>query len=528
MRSGLLASAVLAVGLLAAPLLAAPATAQTLSIGLRSGTDTMDPHFGSTGNSVSVLRNVYDTLVSRDEKLDPVPSLATSWKLVDDNTWEFKLRPNVKFHDGSDFTGEDVKYTIERIPNAQGPTGGVMLYMTGITRVDVLDPLTIRIVTSSPTPLLLRNLAQIFIIPKHLGKPTPEDFQSGKATIGTGPYKYVSWQPKGDIVLARNDQYWGQKQPWDKIVMKEILADQSRVAALLAGDVDLINYVPSADVEGLKKNAGVEIFQVPSVYNFMIYPEVARDQSPTVTDVDGKPLDKNPLKDVRVRKAISLAINRQAIVDRVMHGQGLPAGQLSPAGLWATSPKLTPDKFDPDAAKKLLAEAGYPNGFGITLHCTSDRLPNDGPVCTALGGMLNRIGIKTIVAATPRAVFFPASARFEYSLQMSGWGSLSGETSYILQSLVHSIDKEKRLGGSNRTMYANPKLDSLIQTATTTVDDEKRKSLLVDAMEMAIGDYATIPVVTLNAIWAGKKDKVGYAARMDEETNVLQLRKPGS
>lgn len=525
MKSLRLTATAFAFGLLAAGL-SAPAAAQTLTIGLRSGTDGLDPQFSSLGNSVSVYRNIYDTLVSRDEKLEPVASLATSWKLIDDNTWEFTLRPGVKFHDGSDFTGEDVKYSIERVPTAGGATGGMMLYMTGITKVEVLEPLKIRILTSSPTPLLLRNLAQLFILPKSLGAPTQEDFQSGKAAIGTGPYKVVSWQPKGDLVVARHDAYWGGKQPWEKIVMKEILADQSRVAALLAGDVDLINYVPSVDVEQLKKNASVEIFQTPSVYNFMLYPEVGRDQSPFVTDADGKPMTKNPMKDIRVRKAISMAVNRQAIVERVMHGQGAAAGQLSPDGLWGTSTVLKPEAFDPDGAKKLLAEAGYPNGFGLTLHCTSDRLPNDASVCTALGGMLNRIGIKAIVAATPRAVFFPASARLEYSLQMSGWGSLSGETSYILQSLVHTLDAGKRLGANNRTMYSNPKLDGVIQTAITTVDDAKRKALLIEAMEISIKDYATIPVVTLNAIWAGRKDKVAYAARNDEETNVLQMKKP--
>src|SRR5262249_1332390 len=160
----------------------------------------------------------------------------------------------------------------------------------------------------------------------------------------------------------------------------------------------------------------VEIFRTRSVYNFMIWPEFSRDRSPTITDAQGRPMATNPLKDVRVRQAISLAINRQAIVDRVMHGFGAPAGQLSPEGLWATSPNLPPDPFDPERARRLLTEAGFANGFGITLHCTSDRLPNDGTVCTALGGMLNRVGIRTTVAATPRAVFFPASARFEYSL----------------------------------------------------------------------------------------------------------------
>jgi len=504
------------------------ASAQTLTVGVRSGTDAIDPHFGSTGNSVSIQRNVFDTLVSRDENLQPTPCLALSWRALDDNTWEFRLRPGVKFHDGSDFTAADVKFTIERIPAAAGPTGGMMLYMTGIREVQIVDPLTVRIITDSPTPLLPRNLAQVFIVSHRIGNASVEDFASGRAAIGTGPYRFVSWQPRGDLVLARHDAYWGSAQPWERLVFKEILADQSRVAALLAGDVDLINYVPSADVEQLTANRNVEIFRTRSVYNFMIWPEFSRDRSPTITDAQGRPMTTNPLKDVRVRQAMSLAINRQAIVDRVMHGFGAPAGQLSPEGLWATSANLPPDPFDPERARRLLTEAGYPNGFGITLHCTSDRLPNDGTVCAALGGMLSRIGIRTTVAATPRAVFFPASARFEYSLQMSGWGSLSGETSYILQSVSHTIDNERRLGGSNRTMYSNPRIDPVIQEAIRTMDDERRRALLVEAMELSIRDYSAIPVVTLETIWAGRRDRVAYVPRNDEETNVLMMRRRGS
>ena len=241
--------------------------------------------------------------------------------------------------------------------------------------------------------------------------------------------------------------------------------------------------------------------------------------------MQGRLLDRNPMKDIRVRQAISLAINRQAIVERVMHGAGAPAGQLSPDNIWGISPNLRPDPFDPARAQRLMQEAGWGGGFGITLHCTADRLPNDGAVCTALGGMLTRIGIRTTVAATPRAVFFPASARNEYSLQMSGWGSLSGETSYILTSLVHSNDAQRRMGGSNRTLYANPALDSLIQRGSAEMDEEKRRSLLIEAMEMAIRDYATIPVVSLDTIWASRRDRVSYIARADEETNVLQMRR---
>ncbi len=235
-------------------------------------------------------------------------------------------------------------------------------------------------------------------------------------------------------------------------------------------------------------------------------------------------MTKNPLQDVRVRKALSLSINRQAIVERVMEGYGEPAAQMSPNGIWGISPNIKVDPYDPDEAKKLLTAAGYPNGFGVTLHCTSDRLPNDGKVCAALGGFFSRVGIKTTVAATPRAVYFPAWQKREYSLAMSGWGSLSGETSYILQSAVHT--REGARGGSNSMYYSNAAVDKVIVEATRTLDDEKRKALLIQAMEMARADYNAIPVVTLEVIWAGRKDKVVYTARNDEETYLLNARRP--
>jgi peptide/nickel transport system substrate-binding protein len=513
-----------AVTTLALSLLAGAASALELSIGVRGGADTMDPHFDSLGNTVSIQRNIYDPLVSRDAMLEPIPALATSWTAVDDRTWEFKLRPGVTFHDGSRLTAADVVYSFKRVPTAKGPTGGRMIYMTGIVDVVAVDELTVRILTDEPTPLLPRNLAQIFIIPAATGTATTDDFNSGGKAIGTGPYRLVKFTPKDATVVARHDGYWGGQQPFTTVSFKELLNDSTRVAALLSGDVDLINYVPTTDVATLKTNRRVELFSAPSVYIFQLYPDTVRDASPLVTDLDGRPLGANPLKDVRVREAISLAINRQAIVDRVLEGYGMVPSQLSTDGFYGTSPNLKPLPFDLDRSKALLAEAGWAKGFGVTLTCTADRLPNDGKVCAALGAMLTRAGIKTTVSALPRAVYFPAFAKQEHSLSMSGWGSLSGETSYILNSLAHSYSDGGKRGGSNNMRYANPAVDAKIQAATTTMDEARRAQLLAEAMELYIKDYGTIPVVNLHTIWAGRADKVAYTARADEETQLLDLK----
>lgn len=510
---------------LAAGLLGGPggAAAEAITIGLRGGADTMDPHFDAVGTTVSMHRNIYDPLVSRDAKLNPTPSLATEWRLIDDLTWEFKLRQGVTFHDGSPFSAKDVVYSFKRIPAAAGPRGGKMIYMTGITDVVAIDDYTVHIKTNAPTPLLPRNLAQLFILPVSTEGASTEDFNAGKAAIGTGPYKLKSFVPLEKLEMTRNDAYWGEPQPWSEATFLELTSDQTRVAALLSGRVDLINAVPSVDIETLKKDARVALFSAPSVYIFQLYLDTVRDNPPGVRDKAGNPVTVNPMKDLRVRQAISLAINRQAIVDRILQGYGEVPTQVSTTGMYGTSPNLPPLPFDPAKARALLAEAGYPNGFQMDLYCTSDRLPNDGDVCAALGGFFTRVGIDTTVNARPRTVYFPAFSAREYGISMSGWGSLSGETSYILQSLAHTKVPERRLGGSNNMLYSNPEVDRYIMEAVVTMDDDKRAALLARAMELYVADAGTIPVVNLYSTWAGRKDKVSYNARSDDETSLLDL-----
>ncbi len=503
-------------------LLGTPAAAEPVTIGIRGGADTMDPHFDSVGTTTSMLRNIFDPLVSRDAALNPIPALATSWELIDDLTWEFQLREDVVFHDGSPFTAEDVVFTFERIPEVAGARGGRMLYMTGITDVVAVDSHKVRIHTSSPTPLLTRNLAQIFIIPTSTADASTDDFNAGQAAIGTGPYKLTEFVPRERLKLARHDDYWGKSQPWSEVTFLELGNDQTRVAALLSGGVDMINAVPSVDIATLEADYSIALFSAPSVYIFQLYLDTVRDEAPGVRNNAGKPMP-NPLKDQRVREAISLSVNRQAIIDRILQGYGEIPTQVSTTGMFGTSANLPPLAYDPDQARALLAEAGYPDGFQMDLYCTSDRLPNDGDVCAALGGFFTRIGIETTVNTRPRTVYFPAFTAGEYGISMSGWGSLSGETSYILQSLAHTRDDEQRLGGSNNMRYSNPEVDELIMQAVVTMDDDTRADLLARAMEIYVADAGTIPVVNLYSIWAGRNDKVVYEARSDDETSLLDL-----
>jgi peptide/nickel transport system substrate-binding protein len=322
------------------------------------------------------------------------------------------------------------------------------------------------------------------------------------------------------MVLERFDGYWGEKAAWDKVTFTEISNDSARVAALLSKRVDMINYASPTDVARIESESGMDVFKGPSVYIFMLFPDY-RDDTPLVTAKDGSKLPSNPLKDLKVRQAISLAVNRQAISDRVMEGLAVPASQIITKGFFGWNPNLGELEYDSAAAKALLAEAGYPDGFKLSLHCTSDRLPMDGDICAALGPMLARIGIEASVNATPRAVYFPAQAGGEYSLMMNGWGSLTGEASYILSSMVHSRTDDKSFGVFNHFSYSNSAIDKLVEEALGSIDADKRRILLEEAMALTVNDLMAIPIVNLSAIWAGNSSVVTYLPRADEDTLAI-------
>jgi peptide/nickel transport system substrate-binding protein len=519
---------ILATALVAA-LSAGPAAAQTLTIGVRGGPEGLDPMFSALGTHAEAMKHVYDTLVWSNDNLQIEPGLAESWKAIDAVTWEFKLRRGVKFHDGSDFTAEDVKFSMERVPGVSGPTT-TTIYVRRVAAIEIVDSHTVRMKTDGPAATLPYDFIRVFIVSSKTAKgaitkeASADLFQPGKPAVnGTGPYKLVSWAPKGDFVLERHDAYWRGKSHWARVVRKEIGNDAARLAALKAGQVDLINYVSSADYKALARDPKIKVVKGDSVYVMNLQPDL-REKTPKVYDNDGKPLDKNPFRDPRVREAMDLAIDRKAMVDVVLEGLGTPANQLMPAGFFGSSANIPAKPFDPEKAKKLLADAGYPNGFRVDLHCTNDRLPGDGAICGALGPMFARIGIKANVNAISRTVYFPAQARLEYSLFMNGWGTLTGEGAYTLGSLVHSNNPAVKLGAFNRTAYANPEVDQILQDGVRTQDDAKRRALFEKAMEISMAERALIPIVILQTVWAAAADKVDVPPRTDEDTLAYFVR----
>lgn len=497
---------------------AAAAQAQELRIGMRAGPEAMDPQYMALGNHAAPMKNMYDPLVWVDEQLQVQPGLAESWRVVDDTTWEFRLRRNVVFHDGSPFTAADVKFSIERVPRFPGPDGGLTLYTRLIAGVDVVDDFTVRIRTNGPHAALPQDMTRMFIISSRIGADAnTEAFNTGRAAIGTGPFRYVSWTPRGDLVMARHDRYWRGRPHWERVTMVEISNDAARVAALLSGRVDFINYVPASDVARVGRERNMSVFAGQSIYNFLLYPH-QHETHPSLTDKNGQPLPRNPFRDVRVRQALSLAIDRDAIAERVLEGQATPARQLMNNTFFGADPNAPPLPFNLDRARQLLTEAGYPNGFRVPLHCSSDRLPGDGAVCAALGQLLARIGIEVQVNAQSRTVFFPARTRGDYVFTMAGWGTLTGEAGYALTGFVHTNDRERRLGPFNNTGYSNPQIDEVIRQGLATLDDNRRSELYRQAQRMAVADGGAIPIVILNTAWAGRTDRVRWAPRIDEDT----------
>ena len=380
-----------------------PAYGGNLAIGLGADVTAIDPHYHNLTPNSNVAAHIFDYLVLRDERQRMIPGLAESWRTVDPLTWEFKLRRGVKFHDGSPFTAADVVASIERVPTVPNSPSPFTVYTKQIKEMIVVDPYTIRFRTATPYPLMPSDLTQVAIISKGAENASTEDFNSGKAAVGTGPYKLVRYAKGDRIELARNDDYWGGKTPWEKVTLRLLPADAPRVAALLAGDVQVIENVPTTDVARLKQERGLTLSRTVADRMIYLHMDSERDISPFVTDRDGKPLGRNPLRDTRVRKAISKAINRQALVDNVMEGQAVPTGQLLPEGFFGYTKNLKVEPFDPEGAKKLLAEAGYPNGFGLTIHTPNNRYVNDAKVAQAVAQMLTRVGIVTRVEAMPSA-----------------------------------------------------------------------------------------------------------------------------
>jgi len=500
------------------------ADAQTLRIGAAAAVTSADPLFYNFTPNINLASHVFERLVDRDARARPRPGLAESWRLISDTVWEFKLRPGAKWQDGQDFTAEDVAFTISRVPNVPNSPGSYAGFVRTIERVEVIDPLTVRLHTKRPNPLLPVELGSVSIVSRHVGETaTTADYNSGKAAIGTGPYRLVSFRPNEQAELVRNDAYWGGQVPWARVIYRTIPNDGARVAALLAGDVDMADQIPSANVARLQRDARVVLSQSPAFRVIYLQPGFAHDgELPFATDRNGKPLPRNPLRDVRVRRALSIAINRAALAERVMEGGAVPNGQWLPEGAYSYDPTIPVPAYDPDGARRLLAEAGFPEGFRLTLHTPNDRYPNDAKVAQAIAQTWTRAGIATQVEALPWTSYVSRYSKQEFAIWLVGWGNSTGEATSMLVNILGTPDRSISRGAANSSRYSNPELDAMTERATTTLDDAKREDLLREAVRTAINDVALIPLFQVANTW-GLRAGLHHEARMDERTSAVDV-----
>ncbi len=500
-----------------------PADAQApgteLKLGMSADISSMDPHWLNASSNVVVSRHVFDFLVDSTAAGRNVPSLAQSWHALDPVTWEFKLRADVHWHDGTPFTADDVAFSLARPPTLTTPAGFAS-FVRAIETTRVVDRNTLRFTVRTPDNAWFPD--DIGNVPMVQRKACEQaaaqgDFDNGRAMIGTGPYRFVRFERGDRVELARNPAYWGGienlKPTFDRVTLRILTQGSTRVAALLAGEVDAIENVPVQDLARVRTTPGIATSRQVSWRTLFFHMDQYRDVSPYVADVAGRPLARNPFKDLRVRLAIDRAINRAALCERVMDGLGQPAGNLISPGILGHDPTIQPEPHDPDGAKRLLAEAGFPDGFSLVLHAPNNRYVNDEVVAQTVAAMLSRIGIRTRVETLPQAVYFPRVNKAEFSFGMIGWGSLVGDSS--IRHQFGTYDERQGWGGFNNGRGSYPELDAVLHQGQHSTDPVQREALARQAAQIVHKNRQGIFLYHQVVTWAMRRG-LTYPGRVDE------------
>ena len=487
-------------------LLAAPAHAENVLRWASQGDAmTMDPHAQNEGQTRTFAQTVSDALVNRKPDLSKVPGLALSWKMTNPTTWEFKLRPGVKFHEGQAFTADDVVFSFKR---ALMPTSDMKDLIASVADVIAVDPMTVRMTTKTPDPILIDEITNIFIMSKSWAEQhqvtVPPDSAGGKESYssrhvnGTGPFKLELREPDVRTVMVKNPDWWGLKENplnVDRIIYTAIRNPATRVAALLSGELDFLLDPPVQDIARIEASGQFTIQRTPSPWTIFLGMNAGRKELPS-SSVKGK----NPFADIRVRKAVNMAIDVNGISQRVMRGFAQAAGQLVPPGVHGYDAAIDkPLGFDADAAKKLLVEAGYPDGFDVRLDCPNDRYLNDEPMCQAVVGMLARVGIKVTLDLKPRTIHFPKIQNKQTDFYLFGWGTDTTDAHNHLYFLgaPNSV--------WNATEYKDAALFADIDKIAVEIDTAKRDALIKDVSLRLRDAYTYVPLQHPIIAWATKK-----------------------
>ena len=487
------------------------AHAQTLRWASQGDPQTMDPH--SQNESMTNMMNgqVYERLTSRDKQLAIVPGLATEWTQVSPLVWRLKIRQNVKFHDGSPLTADDVVYSIER---GQQPTSQINNYASAVGTPKKIDDYTVEFDLPAVNPIFLQHLDALWIMSKswseknHVTKPldfkNKEESYTSLHANGTGPYVLVSRAPGIKTVYKRNPDYWGKIEGnVEDIVFTPIANDATRLAALVSGELDFVLDPAPRDVPRLRSTPGVKVIDGQENRIVFIGMDQGRDEL-LYSSVKGK----NPFKDLRVRKALYQAIDIETLKTKLMNGQSFPTGGMTPSPLGAyNDPELEKRlPYDLAAAKKLLAEAGYPDGFEVQLDCPNNRYINDEQICIALAGMWAQLKIKVKVVAQPRATYFPKLEKYDFSMYMLGWGGSVTDAETTLTPVMRNNLGEKGIGFYNYGHSRNDTFDALAAKSSVEPDPKKREELVKAALREWKENVHTLPLHRQVIPWAARSN----------------------
>ncbi len=485
------------------------ASAVTLRVGNQGDALSLDPHSLNESLQLTVVGNVYEPLVTRDRSYKLAPSLATDWKQTSPTVWRFNLRKGVQFHDGSPFTADDVIFSYER---AKGDGSDMKSYVGQIKEIKKINDHTIDFVLNTPFPILPELFTQWHIMSKkwcetnQATKPVDrrkgiENAASFRAN-GTGPFRVRERQPNVRTTFTRNGSYWGKIDGnVDEVVFNVIGNNSTRVAALLSGEIDVMEPVPVQDVARIKANAELKVLQGPELRIIFLGMDQKRDEL-QFSSVKGK----NPFRDKRVRQAFYQAIDIEAIKNRVMRGASTPVATLLAPEIKGYAPDLAKRlPFDVEAAKKLMADAGYGAGFELKMNCPNDRYVNDGEICQAVAANLSRIGVKINLEAETKGTYFPKILRRDTSFYMLGWTPSTVDAHNVLYPIM-STPGEGGRGQFNLGAYSNARIDQLTDLVASETDDKKRNEMIHEALKIHQDEVGHLPLHQQALNWASRKN----------------------
>jgi len=465
---------------------------------------TMDPHAQNEGQTLTMAHQIHQPLIEHNAALQKEPALAKSWRLIEPTIWEFDLQQGVFFHDGRPFNADDVVFSFDR---ALAPSSDMKDIISSVASVTAIDEMTVHIHTKAPNPILPDQITNILIMSRswaeEYGVTLPQDTASGQETYavrhtnGTGAFILELREPDVRTILVKNRKWWGlssgHNHNIDRIIYQPVVNSATRVAALLSGELDFVSDTPLQDLRRVETTPGLVVKKVPEVRVIFLG---LNTSGPELSSSSLK--GRNPFSDLRVRLAMNMAVDSEAITQRIMRGMAAPAGNIVPPGIHGYSKELDERvRFDPDGARRLLAESGYPEGFDLQLDCPNDRYVNDEAICQAVVGMLARVGVRVRLDAKPRTLHFPKLQNNQTDFYMLGWGSATMDAHYHLSFLGLP-------NAWNRTSYVNDRLSSLINEMAAETNLRRRNAMIAEASGIIRNAHIYIPLHHQMLAWTMK------------------------